>query len=359
VVSRRSGNLLVCCLLLLPCPVLGGSGEYRWNLPRGFPVPHVPSDNPMSDAKVALGRKLFFEPRLSVTGRHSCASCHAPERAFADSRPLSIGATGDTTRTNAMSLTNVAYNVSFGWDRAEVRSLEEQMLEPMLSEHPVELGLKGREAAVVASLSTDESYRKAFADAFPRDDGSITFERVVQSIAAYERTLISGRSPFDLYVFEGQHGALTPDARNGMALFFSERLGCASCHSGFNFSGAWRDAQGATGEPTFANNGIGSRPMRVPTLRNVSLTAPYMHDGRLSTLEAVVDHYERTRSPALRAFTLTPVERRELIAFLHSLTDPTFTAESHVERPHSACSGSRETGSRDRGTSVRDGWAKE
>lgn len=284
----------------------------------------------MSDAKVALGKRLFFEPLLSVTGRHSCASCHEPSRAFSDARALSIGATGELTRTNAMSLANVVYNVSFGWSRADVRSLEEQMREPMLSEHPVELGLKGREAVVVAGLSADADYRKAFGEAFPFSGGKITFEQIIQSIAAYERTLISGRSPFDQYVFEGKHDALGADARSGMALFFSERLGCASCHAGFNFSGAWRDSQGATGEPNFASNGVGATPTRVPTLRNVSLTAPYMHDGRFPTLDAVVDHYERTRS-----LTLTPSERRELIAFLQSLTDPTFVAESHAERTNS------------------------
>jgi cytochrome c peroxidase len=331
VVSGRGGGIVLCCLLLLPCSALA-SGEYRWTLPRGFPVPQVPADNPMSDEKVALGRKLFFEPMLSVTGRHSCASCHDPGRAFSDTQARSMGATGEPTRTNAMSLTNVAYNVSFGWSRADVRSLEEQMREPMLNEHPVELGLKGREAAVVANLSGDARYRKAFSAAFPQESGGISFEQVIRSIAAYERTLISGRSPFDLYVFEGQHDVLSAEARSGMSLFFSERLGCSSCHSGFNFSGAWRDNQGTTAEPTFASNGVAKQPMRVPTLRNVSLTAPYMHDGSVPTLEAVVEHYERGGATGLRAFTLTPAERRQLIAFLKSLTDPTFGAGSHGER---------------------------
>lgn len=331
------GGLLVLCglLLLLPCLADAEGREYRWNLPRGFPVPYVPADNPMSEAKVALGRRLFSEPLLSVTGKHSCASCHDPERAFSDTRALSLGATRELTRTNAMSLTNVAYNVSFGWSRADVRSLEEQMREPMLNEHPVELGLKGREAEVVARLASDASYRAAFASAFPGEGSGITFEQVILAIAAYERTLIFGRSPFDLYVFEGKHDVLGADARRGMTLFFSERLGCASCHSGFNFSGAWRDSQGATGEPSFADNGLGVGPMRVPTLRNVSLTAPYMHDGSLPTLEAVVEHYERARAPGLRSFTLSAAERRELLAFLHSLTDPTFGMESHAERTNS------------------------
>jgi len=282
----------------------------------------------MSNAKVALGQRLFFEPKLSVTGRYSCASCHDPARAFSDGLPVAAGATGEATPHNAMSLTNVAYNISFGWSKPGVRSLEEQMREPLLNEHPVELGIKGREAQVVASLANDATYREAFAAAFPEAGGRIELEHVVKSIAAFERTLISGRSPFDRYVFGGEHRALDGPAKRGMALFYSARLGCGGCHSGFNFSGAWRDAQGATGEPGFASNGIGPDATRVPTLRNIQLTAPYMHDGRFSTLEAVLAHYEQAglHNDALRPFTLSATERRELIAFLQSLTDPAFSS---------------------------------
>lgn len=286
----------------------------------------------MSIAKVALGRRLFFEPRLSITGKYSCASCHQPSKAFTDGQKLALGATGQQTQTNAMSLTNVAYNVSFGWSNPSVRSLEDQMRQPMLNDHPVEMGLKGREQAVLAELVN--AWRPDFIAAFPEAQGHIEFDHLIKAIAAFERTLISGHSPFDEYVFNGKHDALTPEAKRGMALFYSERLGCANCHSGFNFSGAWRDAQGATAEPTFANNGVGSAAVRVPTLRNVALTAPYMHDGSLSTLEAVLDHYQRA-NPPLRAFTLTEAERQELIAFLQSLTDPTFTAGFDGERTHS------------------------
>jgi cytochrome c peroxidase len=327
------------------------TGSYEWDLPRGFPVPAVPADNPMSAAKVALGRRLFFEPRLSVTGQYSCASCHQPERAFTDGRRVAIGATGQQTPTNAMSLTNVAYNVSFGWSAPDVRSLEEQMRRPMLNDHPVEMGVKGREQQVVDTLLADRTWRAAFAAAFPEAAGHFDFDHVIKAIAAFERTLISGHSPFDEYVFNGQHDALSAAAKRGMALFYSERLGCGACHAGFNFAGAWRDAQGATAEPSFANNGMGGELVRVPTLRNVALTAPYMHDGSLSTLEAVLDHYQQAGrraatkknhpdpggahdGPALRPFTLTEAERHELIAFLQSLTDPTFIAGFDGERTY-------------------------
>ena len=299
----------------------------------------------MSEAKVALGRRLFFETRLSVTGRYSCASCHEPARSFTDGRPLGIGATGEPTRNNAMALVNVAYNTSYGWAKPQVTTLEAQMLQPLLNEHPVEIGVKGREIQVAALLTQDADYRSAFASAFRESGGRATFDLMVKAIAAFERTLISGRSPFDRYVFGGEHSALTEEAKRGMALFYSSRLGCSGCHSGFNFAGNWRDSQGATGEPSFANNGTGAAAMRVPTLRNVAITAPYMHDGRFSTLDAVVAHYESVgrrvgtthtgkRQPGIRSFTLDAMERAQLVAFLQSLTDPEFMAGFDEQRTH-------------------------
>jgi cytochrome c peroxidase len=307
---------------------------YDWQLPRGFPEPAVPADNPMSAAKVALGRRLFFEPRLSVTGKFSCASCHAPERAFSEPRKVAVGATGEALPLNAMALVNVAYNVSYGWTKPSLRSLEAQMLEPLLNEHPVEMGMKGREQTVLAELAKEAAYRQAFAAAFP-DDPAMTFDRLVKAIAAFERTLISGHSPFDRYVFEADHDALSDQARRGMDLFFSPQAGCANCHSGFNFAGNWRDAQGATGEPSFASNGTSKQAMRVPTLRNVAATSPYMHDGWFATLEAVLDHYShpgRDADAKLHPLKLSESERRELIAFLTSLTDDVFVEQYRAER---------------------------
>lgn len=310
---------------------------YVWHLPRGFPTPFVPPGNPMSDAKVALGKRLFFEPRLSVTGKYSCASCHDPARSFTDGRPVAIGATGGALPRGAMALVNVAYNVSFGWTEPQLSSLESQMLEPLLNRHPVELGMAGRQPAVNRTLAADPAYATAFGAVFPDEGPPVTFDHLVKAIAAFERTLISGNSPFDRYVFGGQHDALSPEARQGMALFFSPRAGCSQCHTGFNFSGNWRDSDGPTGEASFADNGASRQPMRVPTLRNIALTAPYMHDGRFPTLEAVVDHYaqmaEKARAagadgagidPRLRTFDLTQPERAELVAFLKSLTDTSF-----------------------------------
>jgi cytochrome c peroxidase len=311
-------------------PATAGS-TYDWHLPRGFPTPAVPADNPMSAAKVALGQRLFSEPRLSITGKHSCTSCHDPARAYSDGRARAIGATGQPLSHSAMSLANVAYNISYGWTKPELQSLESQMLEPLLNEHPVELGLAGRQSGVTDLLAADPTYRTAFARAFPQDAAPVSFGNLVKAIAAFERTLIFGNSPFDRYVFSGEHAALSAQAKQGMQLFYSPKAGCGACHSGFNFNGNWRDNQGDTGKPGFANNGLGDELMRVPTLRNIAVTAPYMHDGRFATLDTVLDHYAHvaqlpTGDARLRSFDLSADERAALIAFLESLTDTQFAA---------------------------------
>lgn len=288
----------------------------------------------MSESKVALGRRLFYDSRLSVTGRYSCSSCHDPGRSFTDGRPLAVGALGDALPRNAMALVNVAYNISFGWTEPHVRSLEAQMREPLLSSHPVELGLAGREESVVARLTADPLYGTAFAAAFPDDGASVTLDHLVKAIAAFERTLISGDSPFDRYVFQGNHDALSESAKRGMALFFSRTTGCSGCHSGFNFTGTWRDSVGETGKPAFASNGITAQPMRVPTLRNIALSGPYMHDGRYPTLEAVIDHYFGLGKRAIRYDRRLPrvpldmQQKADLVAFLESLTDDDFVRRS-------------------------------
>jgi cytochrome c peroxidase len=316
--------------MLLPLLLMAAQASaFAWQLPRGFPTPFVPLDNPMSAAKVALGKRLFFETRLSVSGHYSCASCHDPARSYSDGRPLAVGAAGAGLPRNAMALINVAYNLSYGWQHPEVTTLEAQMRLPLLNRHPVEMGLAGRERAVVAALAADPSYRGEFAAVF---GGAVSTTRIIRAIAAFERTLLDGDSAFDAYVFAGRHDALSADAKRGMALFFSKRIGCAGCHSGFNFSGAWRDSAGPTGKASFADDGLGVGPVRVPTLRNIALTAPYMHDGRFATLDAVLDHYQQVgsqpdrahggqRDRRLKTFSLTGAERAQLKAFLESLTE--------------------------------------
>jgi cytochrome c peroxidase len=318
----------------------------------------------MSTAKVALGRRLFFETRLSSSGRYSCASCHRPRIAFTDGRAHAQGATGENVRRSAMGLTNVAYNPAFTWGNDTVRSLEAQMRQPLFNEHPVEMGLKPDGAAAVSTLSADANYRAQFAAAFPGQPEPLSMRHTIEAIAAFERTFISGRSAFDRYVFDDDQGALDPSAKRGMALFYSARVGCAQCHSGINFNGAIVYEGHSHARALFANTGLydldarGAYPssdrglievthrgadmgkFKVPTLRNVALTAPYMHDGSLPTLDAVLDHYMRgghknpLQDPRVRAFTLSQPERADLLEFLASLTDHEFVDNSEFSDPN-------------------------
>jgi cytochrome c peroxidase len=311
--------------MLLAALARAGSGDFRWQLPVGFPEPAVPADNPMSAAKVALGARLFSDTRLSITGKHSCQSCHVPERGFTDGLPVARGALGEALPLNSPTLLNVAYDASLGWRDASIRTLEQQMRGPLFNEHPRELGLAGRQGVVVQTLSADPSLMGEFKAAFPDADSAVSMENVIRAIAAYERTLFAGGSAFDRYVFAGDHRALSDRQKTGMKLFFSARAGCSQCHAGINFNGAWVDRDHPEAAPSFADSGTGER-VRVPTLRNLVATAPYMHDGRFMGLDAVLDHYEQLATdPAadarLRRAPLTTSERDELREFLLSLTD--------------------------------------
>jgi cytochrome c peroxidase len=301
------------------------NGDYAWRLPRGFPEPAVPADNPMNAAKVALGARLFADPRLSMTGQYSCQSCHAPGRAFTDGLPRSRGATGAELPLNAPTLLNAAYNASLGWNDTGVRTLEQQMRGPLFNRHPPELGLAGREADVERALAQDPGYARGFSEAFPGETAPLAMDNVIRAIAAYERTLFAGHSPFDRYLFGGEHGALGETQKRGMELFFSPRSGCSACHGGINFAGPWVDRDQPAAAAIFADTGTG-RMVRVPTLRNLAATAPYMHDGRFASLDAVLDHYERLAvdpdaDTRLRRAPLTTEERASLQSFLDSLND--------------------------------------
>jgi cytochrome c peroxidase len=321
---------------LAPAAAARPAAAYGWKLPLGFPLPWVPAGNPMSAAKVALGRRLFYERRLSGNGAQSCASCHRPERAFTDGRARARGSTGMAHPRGSMSLANVAYNSSFTWIDAQRTTLEEQQLGPMLNEHPIELGLRGREAEVTARLAGDPGYAAAFGQAFPGEP--IRLDNVRQAIASFERTLLSGDSPYDRLVWRDDAGALSAAARRGMRLFFSPRLACAKCHAGFTFSGPVRFDGVAPGQPDFPDTGLGGR-FRAPTLRNIAVTGPYMHDGRFATLEEVIDYYasgggpSATKDSLLRGFSISGAARRDLVEFLKSLTDDTFLADPRFADP--------------------------
>jgi len=316
---------------------------WDWRLPPGFPEPLVPPFNPMTVAKTTLGENLFFDERLSGNGSVSCATCHRPELAFTDGRKRPVGAEGDELRMNAPSLVNAAYEASLTWADGSVTTLEEQMQRPLLAEHPVEMGLAGREEEVFARLRADEMYAYYFHMAFPRQLDPFTLENVARAIASYERTLIFGRSPFDRLVFDDDQDALTEASRRGMRLFFSERVGCGGCHSTALVSGAVRHALAPDTEPRLfpvepgTSRAAGTPPERVkaPSLRNVALTGPYMHDGETATLEKAALHAARVEvasappsaspsSTARDAPVLTRGELDDLLAFLEDLTDEAF-----------------------------------
>ena len=264
--------------------LLLAAAGFSWRLPPGFPPPRVPADNPVTAEKVALGRRLFYDVRLSGNGTQACASCHQQRRAFTDGRARALGSTGESHPRSAMSLANVAYAASLTWVDAGQRSLEDQMLVPLLGVTPREMDLGGHEEEIAGRLGSDPLYSKLFSEAFPGERAPVNLGNVQKAIASFERTLLSGNAPYDRLVWKDERDALSPAARRGMALFFSERLSCSKCHAGFTFSGpvAW-EGRAARRRPRFEDNGLGGR-FRVPTLRNVAVTAPYMHDGRFATL---------------------------------------------------------------------------
>ncbi|MEO8036982.1 MAG: cytochrome c peroxidase, partial [Acidobacteriota bacterium] len=273
------------------------------------------------------------------------------------------GSTGADHFRNTMTLANVAYEPTLTWADPRVRNLEAQVLVPLTNEHPIEMGFAGHREELVARLRRDEQYERMFSDAFPDVAQPITLSNVAKAIASFERTIISGRSPYDCLVHDADSAALSPSARRGMQLFFSERLRCSSCHGGFTFGGSAVTAEGNEGPPpAFHNTGTfdgrgtdrglatisGRRRdvgrFRAPTLRNVAITAPYMHDGGMETLGQVIDHYAAGGPPRpgqkveLQPFVITSQEKRDLIEFLQSLTDVELLTDAKLGDPRSSSS---------------------
>ena len=320
---------------------------FDWNLPNGFPRPAIPADNPMNVVKVELGRYLFYDGRISVNGKESCGTCHRQELAFTDGRSRAQGTTGQLHPRGSMSLVNVAHVPVLTWANPTITSLEAQALVPMLGEEPIELGLKGHEAAFLEAVRRDPVYQRLFPEAFPGVSDPYTIPNVTKAIAAFERSIVSMRSPYDRYRWGGDSSAISDAAKRGELLFFSsERAGCFQCHAGWNFSGAFFN----TGVSTYAapNRGLFELTrvtedigkFRAPSLRNVAVTAPYMHDGSLGTLEEVIQHYAAggkldhpNKSHVLQRLNLTDSDKHDLIEFLKSLTDEEMLHDSRWSNP--------------------------
>jgi len=313
--------------------VLCGSAvaaDWSWNLPKGFPKPPVPADNPMTSAKVELGRYLFYDTRMSVNGKYSCATCHKQELAFTDGNPVGVGATGEKHPRGPMSLVNVAYSAALTWNNPEMTELEKQALLPMMGEHPVELGLREGDG-FLPMLRADPKYKVLFENAFPQDSDRFNIANVTKAIASFERSIISARSPYDRYHYQRDDNAISDAARRGEIVFFRQDVHCFRCHGGFNFSGDIAASAEEGRHVEFHSTGVSATPdkFKAPTLRNIALTAPYMHDGSMATLETVVDiyaaggrfHDNPAKDPLIGGFELSAEQRHDLIEFLKSLTD--------------------------------------
>jgi len=341
--------------------------------PQGFPAMRVPADNPWSVAKAELGRHLFYDRRLSANQTQSCGSCHQQSRAFTDGRGTALGSTGESHPRGSMALANVGYFATLTWASSVLRTLEAQALLPIFGENPVELGMAGREAELLDRLRADARYPAMFRTAFPGDGDPITVANLARALASFQRALVSGNAPFD----RAQRGemALSPAAERGRQMFFSERMECFHCHGGFANTDSVAPVGSFLDELLFHNTGLynvdgrGGYPapntglhaqtgnlsdmgrFRAPSLRNVALTAPYMHDGSIATLEDVIDFYAAggrnlttgpnvgdgranpNKSGFVVGFTVTAEERADLVAFLHALTDTSFVTDPRYADP--------------------------
>ena len=324
-------------------------------------------------AMIETGRHLFFDTRLSYNNTRSCGSCHDPKFAFTDGYRRSITANGDNVKHNAPSLVNISFQNYFDWANPGVTTLEKQHERPLFNEHPAELGAKGNETLILKRIKADTGYQKKFAEAFPGVKEPISFSTIISSIAAFVRTLQSSNSPYDKFI-KGDTAVMSLSAKAGMALFFSARLNCSSCHTAplftlatitknkdsiylntglYNVLNKNKYPEDDNGLQTFTNNPADNGKFKIPSLRNVALTAPYMHDGSINTLEEVIDMYTNggrqiTAGPSagdgknnnlkdkrIKGFVLLPVERKQLLDFLFSLTDSAVLTRPAFQNPFS------------------------
>ncbi len=370
--------LIFVVLFILGCgeKAIQNPQPYQWDVPSGFPLPKLPEDNPMSDAKVVLGKALFYDKNLSFNQQQSCQSCHQQAYAFGENIAQSTGTTGHLHRRNAPVLVNVAYNKTLTWAHDGLTSIERQVLIPMFNEHPVELGIAGHETEVLARFTTAQ-YEILFDRAFPQQ--SISFELIVKALSSFVRSLISLDSPFDQYAYQGRDDAISASALRGMNLFFSEQLECHHCHGGFNFTQSTSHQKQLIDRRPFHNTGLynvsysrggqgypeddiglaeistiaaDNGRFRAPTLRNIAVSAPYMHDGSIDTLSAVLDFYAAggqqltsgehrgdgrqnpLKSRFVKGFAMSAQDKADLLAFLATLTDQKFLTDQRHAQPN-------------------------
>ena len=302
--------------------------HYNLEIPNGFPEINYPNDNLPNHERIALGKRLFFDPILSRDSSISCGSCHFQEFAFADNKAVSPGVESKLGTRNSMSLVNLAY-ADFFLREGGVPTLEMQVLAPIQDHNEMDFNI----IPVAERMKLIPSYIAQSLKAYNREPDAFVITR---ALAAFERTLISGNSNYD-------KNRMTASERDGKALFFSDSLACSTCHGTFLFTNQGIENNGLYAQYpdsgryilTHLQEDIGK--FKVPTLRNIELTAPYMHDGSILNLEEVISHYASggkshfNQSSLVTEFTLTNVEKANLIAFLYSLTDDEFIANSNFE----------------------------
>lgn len=305
---------------------------YKLEIPENFPAPVIPMDNPLTEEKVNLGKALFFDPILSRDSSVSCASCHEQKLAFTDGKSLAIGIDDKIVPRNSMPLFNLIYAPELFWDGANP-SLETQAIHPIVAENEMDADLN----LILERLQRNSRYGSLIEDAYGEAiNGENIAAFLVDALASYQRTLISGNSPYDRFVL-GDSSALNEEEKRGMALFFNHERGeCFHCHTEPFFT-----------DFTYQNNGLYEEykdegrkrvtgrdndegKFKVPSLRNIEYTAPYMHDGSMASLEEVVDHYakggnkHRNQSILLDNIEFSESEKQDLIAFLKALSDDEF-----------------------------------
>jgi cytochrome c peroxidase len=375
-VAKKKTILSIAVVLVTAAALaVPGVRAYQWDIPAWVPLPREPAANLTTPAKVELGRHLFYDQRLSATQTMACATCHVQVQAFTDGKRTAVGITGEVSKRNSMALANVAYLPTLTWGNPQIESLEGQALIPIFGEHPVEMGMAGKEAILFDRLRAEPVYQKLFADAFPDLVGAelYSLSTLTKALAAFQRGLLSFNSPYDRYKYGKENNAINAAAKRGEALFFGEKMECYHCHAGLNFTDNIQHAKLAFPEKGFHNTGLynedgqGAFPpghtgiaeftgrdddmgkFRTPSLRNVALTAPYMHDGSIATLEEVIrNHYAKKgravhtgkpanplRSPLIAGFQVSDDEVRDLVEFLKSLTDESFVKNPKFSDPWS------------------------
>ena len=299
--------------------------EALLTIPDGFPEMEFPDGNELTKARWELGKRLFYEKSLSIDKSISCGSCHKPALAFADDLALSPGVFNRSGTRNAPSLANVGYH-PYLLREGSLPTLEMQVLVPIQEHNEFNHNI----VEIAKELQADQTYVEMSQEAYNRiPDGFV----ITRALANFQRTMVSGNSSYDKYVNQGINTALNSTEKNGMELFYSSRTNCSSCHSGFNFTNYSFKNNGLdsvyadNGRFRFTNDSADAATFKVPSLRNIGLTAPYMHDGRFTTLDEVINHYNsggeshRNKSVLVKPLNLTNTEKSELIAFLNSLTD--------------------------------------